>query len=247
MKKAIPTKYRLLTVLCLAVGSAFFLGGKPAPAVVNSTASDRDSGIKIDTPTVYQTLKLAELGLSEAAFNYGMSGYEKLLAAHKITHPGIISIIDFSMHSTKKRMFVIDLLQKKLLFHTLVSHGRNSGIGMATSFSNEPESFKSSPGFYITADIYNGKHESSLRLLGIEKGINDNALSRGIVMHAAAYVSETFAKRQGYLGRSQGCPALPETLCKNIIQKICNGSCLFIYSPEKQYISQSAFIKRTAG
>src|SRR5207249_9968842 len=127
-----------------------------------------------------------------------------------------------------------------------VSHGRNSGKEMASEFSNALESFKSSLGFYVTSDTYNGKHGYSLRLEGEEPGINDNAFSRGIVMHTAPYVNEHLIQMQGYIGRSEGCPAVPQKLYKPIIEKIKNGSCLFMYSPDKGYMTHSQIINNGA-
>lgn len=142
----------------------------------------------------------------------------------------IISIIDFTKPSTEKRLFVIDLAKNRLLFESLVAHGRNSGINYATSFSNAVQSYKSSPGVYSTAETYQGKHGYSLRLDGLEKGINDHARERAIVIHAANYVSENFIQHNGRLGRSWGCPALPTKLNKEIINCIKDGTCLYIYT-----------------
>ncbi len=120
--------------------------------------------------------------------------------------------------------------------------GRNSGKDFASQFSNVGESYQSSLGFYVTKDTYNGTHGFSLRLEGEEKGFNDNALNRAIVMHSAWYVDEKIARSQGYIGRSQGCPAIPEALNKPIIETIKNGSCLFLYSANKNYLSHSKFV-----
>jgi hypothetical protein len=130
------------------------------------------------------------------------------------------------------------------LFNTFVSHGRNSGTDMATEFSNDPNSFKSSLGFYVTGDTYKGEHGYSLRLDGKEKGINDNAQERSIVMHAADYVNEAVVKAKGYLGRSLGCPAVPPALHKAIINTIKDGTCLFLYSPDQYYITHSRIISQ---
>jgi hypothetical protein len=137
---------------------------------------------------------------------------------------------------------VIDLHDKKLIYKCLVAHGRNSGENTADSYSNEQESLKSSLGFYITKETYTGKNGYSLRLEGLEKGINDNAMAREIVIHGADYVSEEFIKKNGRLGRSWGCPALPAGLSKEIIDKISNGSCLFIYADDKFYKENSIFL-----
>jgi len=192
---------------------------------------------------IYDSLKLNTLGLSKQAFDYAMQGYNYLRSIGKLTNDKIISIVDFSLESNKKRLFILDLENYKILFNTYVAHGRNSGREFASQFSNENESYKSSLGFYVTHDTYNGKHGFSLRLQGEEKGINDNALNRAIVMHSAWYVSENVAKSQGYIGRSQGCPALPEEFTKPIIEKIKNGSCLFLYSPDKYYMSHSQILQ----
>lgn len=172
------------------------------------------------------------------SFEIAYKGYENLKSQNKLEN-NILTIIDFSLSSNEKRLWIIDMISNEVLFHTLVSHGRNSGEEFATNFSNKSESYKSSLGFYLTAEIYNGKHGSSLKLDGIEKGINDNARDRAIVIHGADYVSENFAKNNGRLGRSLGCPALPNELTSKIISKIKNKSVLFIYHP----LRKSNFIK----
>ena len=145
----------------------------------------------------------------------------------------ILTLIDFSLSSNTKRLWVIDLVTGDVLFHSLVAHGRNTGEEFASNFSNSAESFKSSLGFYSTGEIYSGKHGMSLRLDGLEKGVNDNARARGVVMHAADYVSNSFIKNHNRLGRSQGCPAVPAELSKEIINTIKNKSCFFIYHPSR--------------
>ncbi|TSA27783.1 MAG: hypothetical protein D4R67_05505, partial [Bacteroidetes bacterium] len=135
-------------------------------------------------------------------------------------------------------------LRAKVLFHCLVSHGRKSGELMAEYFSNTPGSNASSLGFYITGETYIGNHGLSLALDGIEKGINDNARERAIVIHGADYVSADFIRKYGRLGRSLGCPAIPEELKKEIIETIKSGSCLFIYRPSESYMSNSQIISK---
>ncbi|TDH23970.1 murein L,D-transpeptidase catalytic domain family protein [Segetibacter sp. 3557_3] len=215
---------------------------KKAPGEKTTTA---DLATKVKG-NVYESLGLGKLGLSKQAFDYAIKGHDYLAANGKLQNGDIISIVDFSLPSSQKRLFILDLKNNKLLFHTYVSHGRGSGKLMATDFSNVAESFKSSLGFYVTGDTYMGKHGLSMRLLGQDKGFNDNANDRAVVMHSASYVSEAVVKAQGFIGRSLGCPAVPEALNKPIIETVKNGSCLFLYSPDKQYAANSAIINALA-
>jgi hypothetical protein len=130
----------------------------------------------------------------------------------------------------------------KILFNTLVAHGRNSGLEYATAFSNQQESHKTSLGFFITLNTYNGGNGYSLKLKGCEKGINDKALERAIVMHGADYANENFIQHNGYLGRSYGCPAVPEKINKELINAIKNGSCMFLYHSTKKYTTVSKIL-----
>jgi hypothetical protein len=173
-----------------------------------------------------------------------LAGYELLLEDKSINRTEVITIIDFSLPSDKERLWVLDLIHGKVLFHCLVSHGRNSGELMAEKFSNIPGSNASSPGFYITGETYIGKHGLSLTLDGLEMGINDKARARAIVIHGAEYVSSDFIRNHGRLGRSFGCPAVPVELSKDIIQTIKGGSCLFIYVPKTSYTSNSQIISK---
>lgn len=192
--------------------------------------------------SIYQELQLESLGLSKQAFEYAITGYNKLLESGDIVNDAILSVVDFSLPSNQKRFFIIDLNKGELLYHTFVSHGKNSGKLMAQKFSNRFNSYQSSIGFYTTGETYMGKHGVSLRLLGKENGINDKALERGIVIHSAAYADESVANQQGYLGRSLGCPAIPEKIHKEVIQTIQNGSCFFIYAPIPIYAKQSKLV-----
>jgi len=224
---------------------------KPSVKVPNLTAIAAETDLTDATSNVsdnqssnlYSNLNLAALGLSKEAFDYAVEGYNYLLSQGKLNNDHILSVVDFSLPSSKKRLFVIDMANMKLLYNTYVAHGRNSGREFANEFSNAPESYKSSLGFYITKGTYNGKHGYSLQLEGEEKGINDNALSRAIVIHSAAYVGEKVVKSQGYAGRSLGCPALPEKFAKPIIQTIKDGSCFFMYSPKSNYVSKSKILQ----
>jgi hypothetical protein len=192
--------------------------------------------------SLYDSLRLNIMGLSQQAFDYAMKGFNNLIHTGKIPNENILSIVDFSKPSSQKRLFVIDLQHYKVLFNTYVAHGRNSGREFANEFSNSPESNKSSLGFYETENTYFGNNGYSLRLEGLERGINDNAGRRDIVIHGAPYVNEDFIRSQGYIGRSQGCPALPPEKSKSIIDKIKNGTCLFIYSPQRNYLGNSRLL-----
>lgn len=175
------------------------------------------------------------------SFLAAFEGYEQLKQQGKIENE-ILTIVDFSLSSTQERMWVIDMKTQKVILKSLVSHGRNSGSEYATDFSNVNESYKSSLGFYLTGEEYNGKHGLSLRLDGMEYGINNNARSRAVVVHGADYVSESFIKNTGRLGRSQGCPAVPYKVHKELIQTIKGKSCIFIYHPSRTYVAKSKLV-----
>jgi hypothetical protein len=192
---------------------------------------------------LYQNMELQKAGLSEAAFAFAMKGYESLKNSGMLQNTRVLTICDFSKASTEKRFFVIDLEAYKLLFHSLVSHGRNSGTNYAVSFSNRPSSNMSSLGFFVTRSTYSGKHGYSLHIDGVEKGINDLAYQRAIVVHGAPYVSEHLGFSQGYIGRSLGCPALPEKIAGKVIDQIKDGSCFFIYAPQSNYLTNSPVLQ----
>lgn len=162
------------------------------------------------------------------SFSKAIDGFSILKEKGIIQNP-ILTIVDFDLPSTEKRLWVIDMNKNEILFHSLVAHGKNSGDLNAADFSNENESYKSSLGFYITNETYTGTHGLSLRLDGLEKNKNDNARNRAIVMHGADYVSPSFIKTHQRLGRSFGCPALPVELTQKIVNTIKNKSCLYIH------------------
>lgn len=242
-----------ISVLVLLLFSAIFLQLQSLPAYasisrISPESPDKDS-LTNTTDTrnnsfysLYEGLELASMGLSRRAFEYAINGLEQLIQKGHIQNDDVISIVDFSLPSSAKRLFVIDLANNKLLFCTYVAHGNGSGLEYANRFSNIPQSNKSSLGFYKTLNTYMGGHGYSLKLEGLERGINDNANRRDIVIHGAAYVSEALARSQGYIGRSQGCPALPEKIHKPIINTIKNGTCLFIYSPDRAYLKKSKIL-----
>jgi hypothetical protein len=167
--------------------------------------------------------------------------HRAILGASLIAAPkkDILTIIDYSKPSYEKRFYVIDLKNRKLLYNTLVAHGKNSGEIECTHFSNRPRSLQSSPGFYLTAESYSGRQGYSLRIDGLEPGINDLARARAIVIHGAEYVCQRYVEDFGYIGRSWGCPALPLDVNKKIIDLIKGGSCLYIHTDNPAYAKSS--------
>jgi len=225
MKKALLILFAILPISLASVGTTLSKTASPKVSLASSWLG------------VYDELQLAGIGLQRAVYEYALRGAEKMNPSNPI-----LSIVDLSQPSSKKRLYIIDLVHRKLLFQTYVSHGRNSGELMANSFSNVFSSYKSSLGFYQTLNTYQGKHGLSLQLKGLERGFNDNAFSRAIVLHGADYVCEQIIKQTGRLGRSQGCPAVSNALSKSIIQAIKGGSCLFIYSPDANYLTKSSYL-----
>jgi hypothetical protein len=197
---------------------------------------------KDKAPDTYTLLDLEKKGLSKNVFDLALKGYNRLIKKRLVRNKNIITVIDFSKPSNQKRLYVIDLKKNKVMFQSLVAHGRNSGLEYATNFSNETDSHKSSLGFYVTLNTYSGDCGYALKLKGCEKGFNDHAYNRAIVMHGSEYVTEQFLKSNGFLGRSFGCPALPEKISKKIIDVIKNGSCLFLYHPTQKYFSTSPIL-----
>lgn len=183
--------------------------------------------------------------LNFEALKQALTGYNLLLYRKLLNNSFILTIIDYSKPSNVERFFVIDINSRKLLYKSLVAHGKNSGVNYASSFSNKQSSHKSSIGFFITGETYIGRHGFSLRLNGLEKNINDNAGKRAIVIHSASYVNKEYIKKYGRLGRSHGCPALPAYNYENIVDLIKNKTCLFIYYPDRKYLSDSKFVNYT--
>lgn len=196
---------------------------------------------------VYKNLQFEGEKLNFEVFEKAFLGFQNLKKSGKLnSNAKLLSICDFSLSSNKKRLWVVDTAEKKLLFNSLVAHGKGTGEEFAMSFSNTMDSHQSSLGFYVTEQVYNGDNGYSMRLFGMDKGYNDAALERCIVMHGANYVSEDFIKAEKRLGRSWGCPAVPRELAKPIINTIKNGTCLFIYYPDQNYLAGSKWLKKDA-
>lgn len=181
--------------------------------------------------------------ISPEALKMSLNAYQYLLENNQLKNKEILTVVDFSKPSTEERFFVVNLKSKKIISKSLCAHGQNSGENFATSFSNTPNSLQSSLGAFIANETYIGANGLSLKLDGMENGINSNARMRSVVIHPAKYVSYDFIKENGRLGRSQGCPALPENKSKEIISLIKGGSCFFIYHPSNKYKETSAIFK----
>jgi len=243
--------------LSIIIFSAILLSLQPRVfAHYRSTSAISGNGITFDTPgkdssmsvtdnrmALYDSLDLGTYGLSREAFEYALTGYQFMLEKDMIETPGILTICDFSQSSKQKRLYVIDLENAELLLNTYVAHGRNSGGEFARSFSNNPRSHQSSLGFYITGNTYFGEHGLSLRMNGMEKGINDKANARHIVVHGSKYVDDRFLEKNPFMGRSFGCPAVPANQSRELIDEIKGGTCFFIYHPDKKYLERSKILK----
>lgn len=192
--------------------------------------------------SVMHSIEKNNNNIDPKALQLALQGYWNLKRQGMIRREGIITLIDFNKPSDTKRLFIIDVDNGKILESALVAHGRNSGSVFATRFSNRPGSYQSSLGFYLTENTYIGKNGYSLVLKGLDRGINDKAEARSIVMHGADYVSEDFIHRNGRLGRSLGCPAVSMERRFELIDQIKDGSCLFIYHGGRDYASRSAVL-----
>lgn len=250
MKNPTRRAGKLLSILTFSVAIILFLSFSPGVAPASAVSTGRVRTLAVHAAPfsladssrlnfLYGSLNLDSLGLSAQAYHKAIKGFLNLVENGQVANPGILSIIDFSLPSNQRRLFVVDTYNGKLLFNTLVAHGRNSGKVLPTHFSNRRNSFMSSLGFYVTGEPFMGQHGYSLRLEGMEKGLNDNIFERAIIMHPADYVSEDHIRQWGYLGRSEGCPAIPEDMNRPIIDVIRGGSCIFVYSPDTKYLHRS--------
>ena len=223
--------YLILIFIGISVLSSFAKGRSVESKV--AVAAMFESHLK----EIYSSCLLEQKGLNYQIFRNGMVGYYNMKHKDILSSKGIISIIDFEKPSTDERLWIIDLNNKKILYHSLVAHGKNSGDNNATTFSNCPSSNMSSVGFFVTRNGYLGKHGLSLIIDGLDEKFNSNAKSRAVVIHSADYVSEQFIKAYGRLGRSQGCPAIPVENHEEVINTIKDGTALFIHSPCVRYSS----------
>jgi len=229
-----------VSLLALSLSLTIFNGTNREPvkpAIV--TEITEDSLYETHVNNLYHQINLEQTGLSHAVFEKALTGYYNLKKTGQVSEEkSILSIADFDKNSTEKRLWIIDLEKKKLVLNTWVAHGQRSGADKATRFSNANESFQSSIGFYLTAEVYRGQHGRSLRLDGMDEGFNSNARSRSIVVHGADYVSQGTINALGRLGRSQGCPAVPKELSNSVIDAIEGKTVLFINVSDQRYTSR---------
>jgi hypothetical protein len=247
MKKSVSRLIILTAVLC----APFAMSGKKAPLPVNAVSYAKVVSM---TPglsalpsfsvsdKIYTFSHLDQLGFSREIFDLAMKGFDKMMRKGLLSADSILSIVDFTKSSRERRFVVLDLKSMAVLYNSVVAHGRNTGAEFARKFSNRRSSNQSSLGFYVTREPYIGSNGYSLKLEGFDRGFNDNALRRAIVMHPADYANEEAIARKGYLGRSWGCPALPERISRPVIDKIKNGNLLFLYYPDKKYLSGSQIL-----
>jgi len=238
MRRVLPFVASLFLATPLAGPVARSLA-KTAPAPTHKVVVAPLSRLESTAHDLYNSLGAEQQGLRFEVFEKALTGYLNLKQAGRLSErQQRLTVIDFDLPSTEKRLWVLDLVEHKVLFHTLVAHGHNSGDNEASSFSNTDQSNMSSLGFYVTGQEYQGKHGRSLRLQGLDEGFNTNAAARAVVMHGADYVSEAFIKQNGRLGRSLGCPALPLDQYAQIIDAVHDGSCLFLNKSNAGYASK---------
>lgn len=199
----------------------------------------QDSLYNLHVNKIYHAAHLEQTGLSHQVFEKALTGFYNLKNVGKVSsEKSILTIADFDKNSTKKRLWIIDLSTDSLLLNTWVAHGQRSGDDLATRFSDATDSYESSLGFYVTAEVYKGKHGRSLRLDGMDEGYNSNARKRSIVVHGAPYVSQGTINELGRLGRSQGCPAVPAELSDKVINTIEGKTVIFINGTHQSYFSK---------
>jgi len=208
-----------------------------APSTATTSAAFR--------PTGWDTSRLGSL--DPHVFKLALNAASCAVRAGKTAVPATLTVIDYSKPSTKKRLWVVDLQARALLFEELVAHGQGSGANLATQFSNEAETHRSSIGLFETKDTYIGKNGYSLRLEGLDAGFNDHAMERAIVMHGAPYVSEAVARTQGRLGRSWGCPALRADVAHELIDRVKGSGLVFAYYPDPKWLASSQFFGNCDG
>lgn len=207
------------------------------PSNQNSSVVNANSDVKTEINHLSQ--KAPELNKKVLA--YALTAYHKASNKGAVKKP-VLTVIDYSLPSSKQRMWIFDVNKERLLYQTYVAHGQNSGMTIPNHFSNQSSSKATSLGTFVTKDTYIGHKGYSLNLQGLEKGFNDNAYNRRVVMHGAWYMEPSFIKQSGRAGRSWGCPSIAQSLAKPVINAIKGGSVIFAYYPDRNYLSHSSFV-----
>ena len=208
---------------------------------IQQPVEQKPQKIIIDVKSVYDSLNIKDK-IDYSIFQKAYLGYVQI--SNK--NPGVLIIIDYSKPSNEERFYVLDLNKKKLVYSTRVAHSKNSGLEIPLQFSDDPNSYQSSLGFFVTLGEYNGAYGYSLRLKGLEENINANAEDRAIVIHGGDIVEDEYIKKFGFAGRSLGCPVLPHSLTREIIDFIKHGRILFIYGNDEEYVDNSAYLSKLA-
>ena len=206
----------------LLVAQSVPVSAAPGPAVVSETQFGA-------------LLKLAPR-ITPQALQVALAALQRLQASGVRVRSDVLTVIDYTKPSTERRLWVFDLAHTRVLFEELAAHGKNSGDNLAVRFSNKPNSRMTSLGAFLTGDTYIGKHGLSLRLQGLEKGVNDNSVERAIVIHGAPYVSDTIARSKGRIGRSWGCPALRPEIARRLIETVRGGTLVLAYYPDESWL-----------
>lgn len=242
-------KYRILTVVGVLIFSFAFSStteinnskdSKVAPEL--SIEIEVKKSFKEKVADLYETFSLKNSTMPNlSVFEKAIGGYNKLEEAGKVSNP-LLTVIDFNLSSKKKRMWILNMNTQEVVFNTYVAHGKNTGAEFANNFSNNVNSHQSSLGFYVTGETYYGKNGLSLFIDGMEKGFNSKARERYVVIHGADYAEPDFIKRVGRLGRSYGCPAVPNKIAKDLIHKIKGKSVVYIHKSDESYLQNSDFL-----
>ena len=209
--------------------------------VITAETDNKPQKVTLDVKSVYDSLNIKGK-IDYSIFQKAYLGYVQI----PNKNPGVLVIIDYTKPSNEERFYVLDLNKKKLVYSTRVAHSKNSGLEIPLEFSDDPNSYQSSLGFFLTLGEYNGAYGYSLRLKGLEENINANAESRAIVIHGGDIVNDEYIKKYGFAGRSLGCPVLPAALTKEIVNYIKHGRVLFIYGNDEEYIEESYYLSKLA-
>ena len=226
-------KWIIMTTALTLISAAIF--------TVNMTSSSMSFATSTDVGTQVQHLGQKAPQLDKHVLKLALDAYKKAANTGAVKKP-VLTVIDYSLPSSRQRMWIFDVNRERLLYNTYVAHGQNSGMTTPTHFSNRTSSKETSLGTYVTRDTYIGSKGYSLNLQGLEKGFNDNAYNRRVVIHGAWYVEPDFIKRSGRAGRSWGCPSIAKTLAKPVINTIKGGSVVFAYYPDRNYLSHSNYV-----